>query len=603
VKRLKRMRFGVRLVAAFWLVLIVAICIPGIYIYYSLKNDFIETSRAKAYENLDFMEWLAGRELPFESDRGLDEWCTLFAGRLGYRITVIEPGGRVMADSEVVWEDMENMENHAFREEVAAALRTGRGSSIRYSDTIDRHLIYAASSFTPEGHAEPLILRIAMPFSEVETRLNEYARQFWAINAVIFAVALTLSIYFARRFESPLHQIVERIREIGTGDYSHRYISDDGREFSQLSGNINEMADRISYQVETITRQKYEMAVIIENMREGILLLDKDGRIKAVNHAVEDMAGCRGRCIGKKPMEIFVNNDIQTACDQVLAGKQEDSLTLELEDELFYEVYLAGIPEGGALVVFYNVSERKRLEKIRRDFVANVSHELKTPLTSIKGYVETLLSGPFAFPDEAKSFLQTINRNADHMSAIVADLLQLRSLQEKSFFGKMEETDAGACLRDALETSTPMALEKNVSVDNRLEAGLSVLADRQALVQVFGNLLDNAIRYSPQGTTIRVFAEIKNNNVLFGIEDEGPGIDKQHQTRIFERFYRVDKERSRYTGGTGLGLAICRNAVAGMGGEIWVESPIHGKGRGSVFYFNLRKAHADGPAPDETAGT
>ena len=590
MKRLKSMRFGIRILAAFWLVLIVAICIPGVYIYYSLKDDFIETSRSRAYENLDFIEWLAGRYQPFLSDRELYDWCAMYAYQVGFRITVIKADGRVAADSDVSWEHVADMENRAYREEVSAARQTGQGSSIRYSDTIKRHLIYAARRVDLEGYPGPMILRIAMPFSEVETRVNEYARQFWMINAIIFAAALGLSIYFARRFESPLHEILDRIRTIGTGDYSHRYIADDGREFSELSGNINEMADRISTQVETITRQKYEMAIIIENMREGILLLDADGRIKAANHSVEDLAGCRGRCIGKKPMEVFLNNEIQAACEKVLAGTPEYSFTLQLEEDLFYEVYLAEIPEGGALVVFYNVSERRRLEKIRRDFVANVSHELKTPLTSIKGYVETLLSGPFSFPDDAKSFLQTIHRNADHMTDIVNDLLQLTSLQERSFEKHMKIVDAGDCLHAALETSGPVAAGKNITVNSRIGDAPAVMADEPSLVRVFVNLLDNAIRYSPENSIITVFCRENEQMVFFGVEDEGPGIADSHQARIFERFYRVEKERSRFTGGTGLGLAICRNAVAGMGGEIWVQSPPSGKTRGSVFFFSLKKA-------------
>ena len=590
MKRLQSMRFGIRILAAFWLVLIVAICIPGVYIYYSLKDDFIETSRSKAYENLDFIEWLAGRHQPFESERELYEWCDMYAAQLGYRITVITGDGRVAADSDVLWEKIADMENHAYREEVSAARQAGQGSSIRYSDTINRHLIYAARRLDLDGYPDPMILRIAMPFSEVESRVNDYARQFWMINAAIFAAALGLSVYFARRFESPLREILDRIRKIGSGDYSHRHIADDGMEFSEISGNINEMADRISTQVETITRQNYEMAIIIENMREGILLLDADGRIKAANHAVEDLAGCRGRCIGKKPMAVFLNNDIQAACDKVLAGTPEYNFTLALEEDQFYEVYLAEIPEGGALVVFYNVSERRRLEKIRRDFVANVSHELKTPLTSIKGYVETLLSGPFSFPDDAKSFLQTIHRNAEHMAAIVNDLLQLTSLQERPFEKHMKPVDAAACLRAALETSGPFAAEKNIVVDNHIADAPSVLADEPSLVRVFVNLLDNAIRYSPEKSNITVFFREEEQTVVFCVEDEGPGIAASHQARIFERFYRVEKERSRFTGGTGLGLSICRNAVAGMGGEIRVQSPPSGKPRGSVFCFSLKKA-------------
>ena len=600
MKRIQSMRFGTRLLVSFWVVLIVAISIPGVYIYYSLKKDFLETTRQDAWRTLGLVEWLAQQHPPFASEAALDQWCKTFARQLGHRITVIETGGRVIADSDVPIESVPGMESHAFREEVMSAFRTGRGSSIRYSDTLGRYLVYAAVRISLNNHPSPVVFRIAMPFSDVESRLNEYARQFWMVNALIFALALALSVYFARRLESPVHQIIDRIQKIGTGDYSHRYIADDGFEFHQLSGNINEMADRISVQVETITRQKYELAAIIENMREGILLLDKNGRIKAVNQAVEELAGCRGSCTGKTPMEVFVNNEIQAACDRVIAGTPEFSFTLELEEDLFYEVYLAAIPEGGALVVFYNVSERKRLEKIRRDFVANVSHELKTPLTSIKGYVETLLSGPFSFADDAKSFLQTIHKNANHMSAIVDDLLQLTRLQDKPFLKRLSAIDAAACFNGALERAMPMVRQKNITIDHQITAPALVKADEAALAQVFGNLLDNAIRYSPENGAITVSASVAGDRIVFAVADEGPGIAKQHQSRIFERFYRVEKERSRFTGGTGLGLAICKNAVTGMGGEIWIQSPPEGKSSGSVFFFSLLKPRTETASNIET---
>jgi len=319
------------------------------------------------------------------------------------------------------------------------------------------------------------------------------------------------------------------------------------------------------------------------------MLLDRNGRIKAMNPTLESIAGFTLPYIGKKPMEVFLSTEIQSACDKVLSGTPEYNFTLTQDIDTVYEVYLVRIPEGGVLVVFHNISERRRLEKIRRDFVANVSHELKTPLTSVKGYVETLLSGAFAFPEDARSFLQIILKSTNQMTHIVNDLLQLTRLQEKPQFQRLSTVNAAECFNAAWDNAFPLAEKRGITLENRLQKVLPVTSDEQDLIRVFGNLLQNAIRYTPEGSIITVFAEDKEKEILFGVRDQGPGIGIKHQSRIFERFYRADKERSRLSGGTGLGLAICRNAVTGMGGRIWVESPPKDAATGSIFFFTLPK--------------
>jgi two-component system phosphate regulon sensor histidine kinase PhoR len=245
------------------------------------------------------------------------------------------------------------------------------------------------------------------------------------------------------------------------------------------------------------------------------------------------------------------------------------------------------------VVVFHDISELVRLEKVRQDFVANVSHELRTPLTSIKGYAETLMDKNFRASPDAESFIKTILKNANQMSNIVNDLLELTKQQQKHQEQlALGPVDAAESFANAWETCMPMANEKKIQVVNELPAPLTVYAEPNSLTQVFRNLLDNAIRHSRENTTVTVFTIDKSDHFLFGIQDEGPGIAQRHQKRVFERFYRVDKERSRASGGTGLGLAICRHAVRSMGGDIWVKSPPDGRSKGSVFYFTLNKDKA-----------
>jgi len=290
-------------------------------------------------------------------------------------------------------------------------------------------------------------------------------------------------------------------------------------------------------------------------------------------------------------LEVFLTPEIQAACDAVLKGEPHVQLRVAIDAETIYEVNVVSIPSGGAVAVFHDISELIRLEKVRQDFVANVSHELRTPLTSIKGYAETLLDKKMNLSETAEKFLQTILKNANQMSNIVNDLLELTKLQQKDQQHlNLSPVNAINCFNAAWETCLPMAMDKGIHLENKLPDSVMIIAEENALIQVFRNLLDNAIRHSDPNTTITVFLGSKNGKMLFGIQDEGPGIPKRHQKRIFERFYRVDKERSRASGGTGLGLAICRHAVLGMGGEIWVESPPDQKENGSVFYLTLYKS-------------
>ncbi len=582
-------RFKTRLLIAFWAVLFLALCLPAGYLYHSLETSVVKQTRENAVHHLSFVNWLMQKYAPFNDEKGLYTWCRQVGENLGYRITVIAEDGTVTADSAVPYADIPTLENHAQREEIAAARKGGIAVSIRVSSTVHRRMIYAATRIFPPEMKKPLYLRLAMPVSAMESRLAGYSHHFWEVLAIIFLLTLLVSYYLAHKLESPVQQIIERIQAVGAGDYSHRFIMDSGREFYQISTSMNDMADRIKTQLNVISEQKQELEAIIENMREGIMLLDGTGRIKAINRTLAAIADCHMDCFGKRPLEVFLSPEIQTACDRVLNDVKEYTTLISLDDDMHYEIYSVRIPEG-AVMVFYDINERKRLDKIRQDFVANVSHELKTPLTSIKGYVETLITGGFSFPDEVRSFLDTIMKNANQMSNIVNDLLELTRLQEKPFGPKLPPVNAKSCFLAAWETCLPLAEQKEIIMNDRLTGDLTVAADENALVRVFRNLIDNAIRYTPVGKTITVFAMPGEKEIVFALQDEGLGIPAVHQSRIFERFYRVDKERSRASGGTGLGLAICKNAISGMGGRIWVKSPPDNATSGTIFYFSLPKA-------------
>ena len=588
---MRSLHFRTRLLIVFWLILIPAVCIPAFYILKTLEAEILSETKTNAFNQLELTHWLVKQKAPLKDPQTMNQWVTQLGHKLNYRITLIKSTGQVMADSAVGFTDISDMDNHIYREEIMAARKEGIGQSMRYSTTLKRKLIYTAKPIILPEHPEAII-RVAIPMSNIESRLSFYANRFWASLGVIFILTLIASIIMARRLKSPIDQVIQATREIGEGNLDKRLEINRGPEFQQLSSCINQMADKIQKNIETITAQKQELEAVFEGMREGVMLLDKNGRIKSTNRALTQIAQCVPSCIGYRPMEVFLNPEIQTGCNEVMAGGQPSSLRIPIDNDIIYEVNFVKIPEpeGGAVVVFHDISELVHLEKVRQDFVANVSHELRTPLTSIKGYAETLMDKKLRASNEAENFIKTILKNANQMANIVNDLLELTRQQQKQQEPiKTIPIDAAECFASAWETCMPMANEKNIQVDNQLSSPLTVIAEANALTQVFRNLLDNAIRHSSNNTKVTVCAIDNGDHFVFAVQDQGPGIAQRHQKRVFERFYRVDKERSRASGGTGLGLAICRHAVKSIGGDIWVQSPPDGQSKGSVFYFILKK--------------
>lgn len=588
---MKTIRFRTKLLLYFWAVLVIALFLPALHLYRTLETEILKEAETHAATQLDFVSWMLARQPLFDDDAKLDQWITTLGKNLNYRITLISWGGRVMADSHVDFPELSVLDSHADREEFIGAVREGRRSSIRYSTTLNRNLIYAAKSMETSPYGK-IVLRVAIPLSRVETRLKAIADRFWLIIGLGLVLTGILNYILARNLETPIRKIIEATRRIGGGDYNERIDISSSAEFDELSSCINDMTDKIRRHIALIGQQKQEFEAVFEGMQEGVMLLDENGHIKASNNALGLIARCMPTCDGHRPMEVFLNPEIQKACDEVLKGKDHIQMKAAIDAETIYEVNVVRIPSGGAVAVFHDISELVRLEKVRQDFVANVSHELRTPLTSIKGYAETLLDPNMRTPETTEAFLGTILKNTNQMSHIVNDLLELTKLQSRDRPAlNLTEINASACLTAAEETCRIMSEEKSIRMVNRVPETIIVVAEENALVMVFRNLLDNAIRHSDAGTTITSGIADVDGMVTFAVEDEGPGIPLRYQKRIFERFYRIDKERSRASGGTGLGLAICRHAVKAMSGDIWVESPPPGKTKGSVFYVTLKKAN------------
>lgn len=411
-----------------------------------------------------------------------------------------------------------------------------------------------------------------------------------------FALGLLGLTLLLRRADGSVRAMLETVRAVARGDYSRRVESRSCLELDALAGAVDRMRESVAESVAAVTAQKNEIRAVLDGMREGVMVLDSRCRMQRVNRAMERiLPGC-GERLGRSPLELLPSPELLDACERVIARDRDEISTLlvVLDERHIYEVNvlrareLAGL---GAIAVFHDVSEIKRLESVRRDFAANVSHELRTPLTSIKGYAETLLGDTAPPPEMAEKFLRVILRNADHMSKMIGDLLSLARLEADGSLpgGPVGvPSDPRAALGRAWESIQVMAGARQIALRDEMPECLPrVLADEDQLTQVFRNLLENAVKYSPESRPVLVRCRLEEGRAEFTVRDFGPGIPKKDQPRIFERFYSVEKHRRNEYGSTGLGLAIARHIVQNHGGSIRVESPPAGHLEGTAFLFSL----------------
>ena len=594
---LKNLSFRSRLLLCFWGLIFLALLLPSLYYRQTLSQDIEADTHTNAIRQLNLVYWLLYEEQPFQSGASLQEWCKALGDHLGARITYVGRDGTVIADSRVSSSRVPTMDNHANRPEIIQAYKEDVGTSSRYSTTLGKHLIYSARKTDGHGVIPSGVIRVAVPFSEVKRRLDNLSKNLFLTIAVTLLATFFLSYLLVRQLETPIRRMIRAAQAVGSGEYRERIRRYPGKEFLPLAQAINQMAESIETHIQTVTEQKQQLEAILNGMTEGVMVLDSTGRIKTTNKALGKIIPDLPTSLGRRPLEAIRSHELQKACDQVIGGtyhRESQPLKLEIVLDIgrVFDVNIVQLgdrEEGiGAIVVFHDISELKRLEKVRQDFVANVSHELRTPLTSIKGYAETLLTEGDVGSDSAEDFLQIILKHANHMSKMVDDLLQLARLEARQQPPESVLVNAAEALYSAWKACASLAGEKDMKLENLLpEEGVLVRADSEQLEQVFRNLLENAVKYGPPGGTVTVSFDLGAEIVTFQVRDEGPGIPIQEQTRIFERFYRVEKDRTNHKESTGLGLAICRHIIQNHGGKIWLESPPQGETTGSAFYFTL----------------
>ncbi len=503
------------------------------------------------------------------------------------RVTLISPEGRVLGDSNLKAEELARVENHGERPEVQQALATGQGVSIRYSTTLAQRMMYAAVPFKKSNEVAGVV-RLALPLERLDDTVARLQRILVAASLLALAVAALVSTLAAHRVSRTLRGLAETAQRMVGGQLGERSRTPGSDEIATLGRSLDHLAGNLALTLEQLKGERDVLGAILEGMQEGVLLLDGEGRILHANPAVREMLLLGSELLGKPLLEVVRNADLV----EVLWEARDRRTQTQGEAELMglkprrLLIHASPLPgtSGKLMAVLVDVTQLRQLETLRRDFVANASHELRTPVASIRSAVETL-QGAMEDPQAARSFLGMIERNAKRLQQLVEDLLDLSRIESRELRLQMESVDLGAFAQQVAGAFTRQMEQKSLSLEVDPGAqGVRARADRRALEQVLSNILDNAVKYGQRGGTLRLGATVEGAMVRFSVADDGPGIAAEHLPRLFERFFRVDPGRSRDLGGTGLGLAIVKHLVEAMGGRVRVESE---PGKGSTFSFTL----------------
>ena len=561
------MSFARRLILGVLLILLVTVGTLVIVAERALRRD-LERDIA---QGLEHEARLVRAALPADSLTWQDV-VRRFGQETGHRITVVDRSGRVRADSDFPPGPLPaTIENHGSRAEIRAALATGSGTAVRHSVTVGRDLIYLA---VPGG---PGVVRVASDLSQVNATVRRAQAGVLGAAALALLVGVIASLAAARSFARPLAEIGAAARSIARGE-APRLPRSGIPDVDAVAAALRQMHEQLAERFEQLRREQAESAALVESMIEGVIAADARGRIVSVNGAARRLLGYPADAALPPLPELFRARAARDAVTRVLGGEAVHDVPVESENRsaLLNARPLRG---GGAVLVLHELTEIRRLETVRRDFVANVSHELKTPLTSIAGYAETLL-GDAPDPETSRRFLATILGNAQRMQRLVDDLLDLSRIESGRWRPQAEPVNLAGAAQDAWSGLAARAAGRGVSLVVEAEPeATTVHADPQALSQILTNLFDNALRYAPDGGRIVCRSVPDAGGITVSVHDDGPGIPAEHLPRVFERFYRADPARARAEGGTGLGLAIVKHLVEAHGGRVGATSE---RGRGTT---------------------
>lgn len=585
---MRRRRVLWQLYPSYLLIMLVSLIAVAWYSTLSLKEYYFDETA----DALQIRATLIADRLQFSFDdpTTLSSLASTLGSKAAVRVTVVSPSGKVLADTE---EEPAQMPNQSTRTEIAAARSGHVKPNIWFNTSIDQQVMGVAVPVKREGTTLGYI-RTSMPIGFIDQSLKTIRFRIAAGALVIGLLSALVSFWVSRRISQPLQQLRAGAERYARGDFSTRVPTTQSEEISGLADAMNEMAEQLDDRINTVTRQRNEQEAILTSMIEGVIAVDIDERLIIINqaaarfmHVIPEQA--RGRTI----QEVIRNTDMLRLISQTLTSQQpvEGDIVLIDRDEQYLQAHGTLLKDSdgrsiGALLVFHDITQLRKLERMRREFVANVSHELKTPITSIKGFVETLQDGAVENPEDAQRFLGIVHRHVDRLNQIIEDLLSLSRIEQDAEKNDIPLNVGPLCevIQAATQTCSLKAQEKGLQINVCCDSGLQVRMNPALLEQAIVNLIDNAIKYSETSDSVDVSASQSGSDTLITVTDRGRGIATEHLPRLFERFYRVDKARSRTLGGTGLGLAIVKHIVLAHGGRVSVESVVS---QGSTFRIHL----------------
>ncbi|MGD2099561.1 MAG: ATP-binding protein [Desulfobacterales bacterium] len=586
----KRKRLLWRLFPTYLLITLISLLAVSWYASEAMRRFFLDQTATDLKARAALLEkQITGFLSPLDA-AAIDSICKE-GGRLSAtRITVILPDGTVIGDSR---ETPHLMDNHANRPEIITALEGRPGQSMRFSNTLMQRMLYVAMPIKYQQNVLA-VLRTSLPATAVEAEIRSIQLKIAIGGCIIALLVAGISWVVSRRISQPIERMKKSAEHFAAGDLSHRLTPPETEEMGGLADAMNQMAAQLNDRIETIIRQRNQLETVLTSMLEGVIAIDTEERIVSINQAAARLFENEApNCQGKSIQEIIRSPALQQFIRKALNSKSpsEEDITVFQNEERVIDVKGSPLLDAnqnqiGTLVVFHDVTQLRRLENMRRDFVANVSHEIKTPLTAIKGFVETLQQGNVEKAHEKERFLSIIQRHVDRLNAIIEDLLALSRIEQEHERQEIEfePVKIADVLQAAIQLCLPKADEKNIRINLDCGKNTTAVFDPTLIEQAVVNLLDNAIKYSKPESSVVVKSHQQNDHMIISVQDHGIGIAQKHLPRLFERFYRIDKARSRDMGGTGLGLAIVKHIAQAHGGQVSVESKL---GEGSLFSIHL----------------
>lgn len=537
--------------------------------------------RETAKLTANVLEPMLGSELAPETGEDIRSWCDRLVRGTAMRLTVIEPDGRVIADT---GSRPETMDIHLDREEVREAMERGAGSAVRKSVSTGIITTYEALALRGEDGQTVAILRTSMPFSIIGSRRGDLVLRILVFGLCLATAVSLIAVLLARRLSGPILRIHAGAQAFSAGRLDERIPEDGPLEVANLAAVMNRMATDLDGRIRTVREQKNQVEAILNGMSESVAVVDEELVILKSNPAFKRLFGDSE---GISLLSLTRNTELCSFMDAAIRtdGPLETGITVYGERPRQLRLVSTPFENGKAVLVINDLTHLNRLETLRRDFTANVSHELKTPITAIKAALETLRDGDFSDPNESSRFLDMASRGTERLESIIEDLLSLARIEEEEKKGiEPKKVELDTVIASVLEEIAPRAAERGQRVERTGAEGLAVSGHAGLIRQALANLLDNALKYGGDKGAVTVSTSTDRGFAVLSVTDQGPGIPEKDRMRVFERFYRLDKARSRESGGTGLGLAIVKHIAQAHSGSVRLESV---EGKGSTFSILL----------------